>query len=157
MSAAKDPRRELPSVTALLESDGVRALLAATPRALVTDAVRDAIERARSKNGDVPRDAKEWTAAVAAALETRARRSLRPVINATGVVLHTNLGRAPLPRAALDAVAAVAAANLRSSGRRLLWSMPIMSRPRRATLVLSAAEWMRSISLLALVGVKRRE
>jgi L-seryl-tRNA(Ser) seleniumtransferase len=46
---------------------------------------------------------------VSARLAAARRPSLRPAINATGVVLHTNLGRAPLPRAAIDAVAAVAA------------------------------------------------
>jgi L-seryl-tRNA(Ser) seleniumtransferase len=46
---------------------------------------------------------------VSAALALREQPSLRPVLNATGVVLHTNLGRAPLPQAALDAIASVAA------------------------------------------------
>jgi L-seryl-tRNA(Ser) seleniumtransferase len=45
---------------------------------------------------------------VNAALDERERRSLRPVFNATGVVLHTNLGRAPLPRVAIDAIVDVA-------------------------------------------------
>jgi len=109
VTTANDPRRELPSVNALLESAGVRALLAQAPRALVADAVREAVERARGAPADAPRDPEGWSAAVRAALERRTRASLRPVINATGIVLHTNLGRAPLPRPALDAIAAVAA------------------------------------------------
>ncbi|HEX6534291.1 MAG TPA: L-seryl-tRNA(Sec) selenium transferase [Gemmatimonadaceae bacterium] len=104
-----DPRRALPSVGALLDGAAARALLASAPRPLVADAVRDAVERARHDPAHAPRDDREWGAAIASALAARTRRSLRPVINATGVVLHTNLGRAPLPRAALDAIAEVAA------------------------------------------------
>ena len=107
--SAKDVRRALPSVNALLESDGVRGLLAGAPRALVTQAVRDAIDAARTESARAPADPGAWTAAVRAALDARTRRSLRPVINATGVVLHTNLGRAPMPAAALDAIATAAA------------------------------------------------
>jgi len=102
-----DPRRALPSVSALLESETVRPLLASAPRELVVNAVRDAVAAARD-TPDVPRDAGEWAAAIRDALATRKRRSLRPVINATGVVLHTNLGRAPLAPAALTAIRDVA-------------------------------------------------
>ena len=103
-----DPRRALPSVSALLESESVRPLLATAPRELVVNAVRDAVAAARDAP-DVPRDAGEWGAAIRDALATRQRRSLRPVINATGVILHTNLGRAPLAPAALAAIRDVAA------------------------------------------------
>ncbi len=102
-----DRRRALPSVGALLESAGVRALLDRAPRALVVDAVREVVARAREL-GAPPPDADGWTHAVAERLAAAQRPSLRPVINATGVVLHTNLGRAPLARAAIDAIAAVA-------------------------------------------------
>jgi L-seryl-tRNA(Ser) seleniumtransferase len=103
-----DPRRALPSVNALLESDTVRPLLASAPRELVVNAVRDAVAAARDAT-DAPRDAGEWGAAIRDALAARQRRSLRPVINATGVVLHTNLGRAPLAPTALAAIRDVAA------------------------------------------------
>ena len=102
-----DPRRALPSVSALLESETVRPLLASAPRELVVNAVRDAVAAARD-TPDVPRDPGEWAAAIRDALATRRRRSLRPVINATGVILHTNLGRAPLAPAALTAIRDVA-------------------------------------------------
>ena len=99
-----DPRRALPSVGALLEHPGVRALLDAHPRGLVTDAVREAIEAARRDPGGAPAGDEAWLAIVTRALALRSRPSLRPVLNATGVVLHTNLGRAPLADAALDAI-----------------------------------------------------
>lgn len=104
-----DPRRALPSVNTLLDSEAVRPLLERAPRALVADAVRDAVEHARRDPDRAPRDPASWRAAVDAALDQRERLSLRPVLNATGVVLHTNLGRAPLARAALDAIALAAA------------------------------------------------
>ncbi len=54
-----DPRRALPSISALLESDTVRPLLASAPRELVVNAVRDAVAAARDAV-DAPRDAGEW-------------------------------------------------------------------------------------------------
>lgn len=102
-----DPRRALPSVTALLERDGIRALLQAAPRALVVDAVRQAIASVRHGGTEMEGDA-AWADAVRDALARAQRPSLRPVINATGVVLHTNLGRAPLPRVAIDAMVRIA-------------------------------------------------
>jgi L-seryl-tRNA(Ser) seleniumtransferase len=104
-----DPRRVLPSVSALLESAGVRALLEASPRTLVVDAVREVVAGARDGRTPVPEGDDAWSAAVADRVSAAARPSLRAVINATGIVLHTNLGRAPLARAALDAIAAVTA------------------------------------------------
>jgi L-seryl-tRNA(Ser) seleniumtransferase len=99
-----DPRRALPSVGSLLERPGVRALLDAHPRSLVAEAVRDAVEAARRDPGSAPASDDAWIATVTHALAQRARPSLRAVLNATGVVLHTNLGRAPLAAAALDAI-----------------------------------------------------
>ena len=98
-----DPRRNLPSVSNLLEQDGVRALLQSAPRSVVVSAVRATINDARA-GSSVPRSDTEWAAAVAAALERAQQSSLRRVINATGVVLHTNFGRAPLAQAAIEAM-----------------------------------------------------
>ena len=98
-----DPRRRLPSVSALLDSESVRLLLASAPRELVVSAVRDAVDAARQGAG-VPRDPAEWGMAIRDALAMRQRRSLRAVMNATGVILHTNLGRAPLAPSALEAM-----------------------------------------------------
>ena len=102
-----DPRRRLPSVNALLELPGMAALLERAPRASVVEAVRAALETARNGDDASP-DEGAWLEAVERQLTRLARPSLRPVINATGVVLHTNLGRAPLPKAAIEAIATVA-------------------------------------------------
>jgi L-seryl-tRNA(Ser) seleniumtransferase len=104
-----DARRALPSVSTLLESAAVRPLLDRAPRPVVVDAVRRAIDGARAQPQGAPRDDEAWGRAVSAALDAKLRPSLRPVINATGVVLHTNLGRAPLPRVAIEAITRVAA------------------------------------------------
>jgi L-seryl-tRNA(Ser) seleniumtransferase len=104
-----DPRRSLPSVDTLLRAAPARALLERAPRPLVVDAIRDALDSARREPERAPRDDAGWGALIEAALAERERRSLRPVFNATGVVLHTNLGRAPLPAAAIAAIGDVAA------------------------------------------------
>jgi L-seryl-tRNA(Ser) seleniumtransferase len=101
-----DPRRRLPAVDALLAEPGVAPLLAEHPRALVVKAVREAVDRARASGGTEP--AEGWDVAVRAAVARLAVPSLTPVINATGVVLHTNLGRAPLAAAAIAALTRVA-------------------------------------------------
>jgi L-seryl-tRNA(Ser) seleniumtransferase len=93
-------------VERLLQEPSISRLLDSTPRTVVVAAAREAVAMARTGRGLVPAD---WSAEVAERAGRIARRSLQPVLNATGVVLHTNLGRAPLAQAALDAVAAVAA------------------------------------------------
>ena len=102
-----DTRRTLPAVGAVLDLPAMRALAERYPRALVTDAVRATIAAARG-GADIPASGDEWSRDVEARITTRTTPSLRPAINATGVILHTNLGRAPLAAAALDAVAEVA-------------------------------------------------
>ena len=102
-----DPRGTLPAVGVLLDSEGVRLLLERAPRDLVVDVIRAVVDDARH-SGDLPVDDTAWLAAIEALLARRQLASLRRVMNATGVVLHTNLGRAPLARSALDAVRDVA-------------------------------------------------
>ncbi|MEP6686856.1 MAG: L-seryl-tRNA(Sec) selenium transferase [Gemmatimonadales bacterium] len=100
-----DPRRELPSVDRLLHEPGVDALLHGAPRGAVVAAIRETLAAARSRRAGPPED---WVTEIRERLVERARPGLRPVLNASGVVLHTNLGRAPLAEAAVAALAAVA-------------------------------------------------
>ena len=97
-----DARRALPAVNVLLAQAEEAGLLATAPRAVVVDAVRAALAEARQHGGEAP--AGGWDAAIAQRVQERSRRSLKRVVNATGVVLHTNLGRAPLADAAVQAV-----------------------------------------------------
>ena len=108
----------------LLARDAVAALARDHGRPLVLEAVRGALEEARSAitaGRDIER------AELETAIETRVRGiaapSLIPLFNLTGTVLHTNLGRAPLPEEAIASMAAVArgASNLEfdlATGRR---------------------------------------
>ena len=102
-----DARRDLPSVNALLETSGVRSLLAHHPRQVVLDAVRSAVDAARNAGG-AQRTEDQWIETITTAVRESTQSSLRRVINATGVVLHTNLGRAPLADAAIRAIQEVA-------------------------------------------------
>ena len=106
-----DPRRHLPGVDVLLASPPFERLLTDHPRGRVVEAVRDVLVTVRDEigqggEGAVPPDVSSWVARVEELLLGRDRPSLRGVINATGVVLHTNLGRAPLSEAARAAMAA---------------------------------------------------
>jgi len=100
-----DRRRQLPSVDRLLREPGVQELLQLAPRSTVLAAVRESLEAARSRRAGQPDN---WAADIQDRLATRGRSNLVPVLNATGVVLHTNLGRAPLAPAAVEAIVAVA-------------------------------------------------
>lgn len=103
-----DRRRTLPAVGAVLEQPALRELLRESPRARVAEAVRRIIEQARVGSEALPSGDEAWARAVREVLARRDVRSLRPLLNATGVVLHTNLGRAPLARDAIDAIAQTA-------------------------------------------------
>ncbi|HXV95291.1 MAG TPA: L-seryl-tRNA(Sec) selenium transferase [Gaiellaceae bacterium] len=106
--AASNPLRELPSVDALLGRKELEAPAAAHGREAVKAAARAALARAREDvtAGFPAGDLVERTLAE---LEARLRPGLRRVLNATGVVVHTNLGRAPLAAAALERVREVGA------------------------------------------------
>jgi L-seryl-tRNA(Ser) seleniumtransferase len=99
-----DRRRRLPSVDRLLREAGVEALLLTAPRATVVAAAREVLAAARAGRAG----SEDWAAEIRERLVERRRPSLRPVLNATGVVLHTNLGRAPLAEAAIQAVVTIA-------------------------------------------------
>jgi L-seryl-tRNA(Ser) seleniumtransferase len=100
-----DLRRSLPSVAALLEQPLVKSLLESAPRNLVVAATRETVEQARL-GGPLPED---WADAIIERVRQHLSPSLQPVLNATGVVLHTNLGRAPLAERALAAVQSIGA------------------------------------------------
>jgi L-seryl-tRNA(Ser) seleniumtransferase len=106
--------RALPSVEQLLQTEPLRSAAARGPRALVVEAARHAIENRREAILDGTGGASGATepaqlaATAVAALERAQRPTLIPVINATGVVVHTNLGRAPLSFEALEAIDSVA-------------------------------------------------
>jgi L-seryl-tRNA(Ser) seleniumtransferase len=102
-AGAADGRRQLPSVEA------VRATLADLPHVLAVRCARDAVDAARraiAAGSDVGAEAVFEDARRRA--DAAAQPTLRPLINATGVLLHTNLGRAPLGDDALEAVRDVA-------------------------------------------------
>lgn len=98
--SADDPRRRVPRTDLLLAEPRLAAAAERLGAATVKAAVLRAQERARA--GEL---APEDVADAAVAALPRSATTLRPVLNATGVVLHTNLGRAPLSPAAVEAVA----------------------------------------------------
>ena len=104
-----DARRAIPAVGTLLAMPGVQDLTERAPRSLVTDAVRAVVDRARHDPVNVPANNDGWYHMIREEVARREQRSLRPVFNVTGVVLHTNLGRAPLARQALETIASTAA------------------------------------------------
>ena len=102
---ASNPYRDLPSVDRLLAD----ARLRSRPSALAADVARESLDAARRRIGDgeaapafdaIVRD-------ITTRIEALLRPPLRPLINATGVIIHTNLGRAPLAVEAIEAMAAV--------------------------------------------------
>lgn len=105
---AKDLLRKLPSVDRILSAPASAELQRSAGRDLFAQCVRETIDdlRARLKAGE---DASVDEAAILASVQSRISAKQRPglcrVINATGIILHTGLGRAVLPKAALDAIA----------------------------------------------------
>jgi L-seryl-tRNA(Ser) seleniumtransferase len=107
--------RRLPQLGAFLDGAAARELLERFPRELVADAARRVLLRLRKEIEDevvttplLDRKLERLGEAVVAELHDTLQPSLRAVINATGVILQTNLGRAPLSRAALQHIEEVA-------------------------------------------------
>ena len=100
-----DPRRRVPRTDSLLADPRLAEAERVLGRALVKSVIAEAQQRARGGEIEPERVAEHAVAALPATAS-----SLRAVVNATGVVVHTNLGRAPLSAAALDAVAAAGGA-----------------------------------------------
>ena len=107
-------RQRLPSVDRLLGWPALRELAAAHGRPLVLEAARAELAERRAAAAPQPSDETTLQAAITARVAALAQPVLRRVFNLTGTVLHTNLGRAPLPALAIAAIADVAsgAANL---------------------------------------------
>ena len=104
--------RSLPAVDQLLKAPAVANLLAEFPREELLHAIRAVLDQRREalRGGEkVDVDTPSLALAVREKLHERARPHLRRVINATGIVLHTGLGRAPLAQEAIDAIADIAA------------------------------------------------
>src|SRR5690606_7682391 len=107
---AQHEYRKLPAVDAVLRSPEAAALAAAYGPDRVAATLRDLLDAARNaiRRGGCAPDPAEWPDRLAASLEAAFQPTLRPAINASGVIVHTNLGRAPLSAAALEAVRRVA-------------------------------------------------
>jgi len=105
MSDLNERLRSLPSVDRVLAS-----LEGLAPRPLITQVARMAMDQARAeiKRGDEAASLESVVARARALLDERSRRDLQPVINATGVLIHTNFGRVPLGRRQMDAISAIA-------------------------------------------------
>lgn len=104
----RDERGTLPALGALLESAETLVAITTYGRRRVADALRSSIESARTGiaagEKGVPADAAVLIQRALTHLRTTDQQALRPVINATGVLLHTNLGRAPLGAPAIEAM-----------------------------------------------------
>ncbi|HEX7287900.1 MAG TPA: L-seryl-tRNA(Sec) selenium transferase [Candidatus Angelobacter sp.] len=116
LSSKSDLYRLLPSVDELLHSPEFAPLLAREGSAALTDAVRTVVAQLRDEItagriasvDQVKMAAQGMSEAISRQLSRAMEFSLQPVINATGVILHTNLGRAPLAEAAIKRIGEVA-------------------------------------------------
>jgi L-seryl-tRNA(Ser) seleniumtransferase len=106
---ARNAFRDLPSVDRLLAAPQLRAAVAELGPGNVTQAARAELDEARAAiaAGEAAPQFETMAEGVAARAYAALRPSLRPVINATGVIIHTNLGRAPLSAEAIAAMDAV--------------------------------------------------
>ncbi|MCZ7624716.1 MAG: L-seryl-tRNA(Sec) selenium transferase [Candidatus Methylomirabilota bacterium] len=108
--------RQLPSVDELLQKPSIRELTQTLPRWTVVEAIRETLQCRRRMIADAQSGAGAVDLPSNAALAAEVRRiaqrlngpTLRRVMNATGVVIHTNLGRAPLAEVAVERIVEVA-------------------------------------------------
>jgi L-seryl-tRNA(Ser) seleniumtransferase len=154
-----NPYRDLPAVTAVLENPAVTALEAAHGRDAVVGAVRAELDLLRERlkageslDGEIAPEA--VAARVASRVEAASSPTLRPVINATGIVLHTNLGRSPIAETAAKAAydAARGYLNLEldlGTGKRSSRQNPV----RDAILPLLGCEWATAVNNCAAATV----
>lgn len=120
--------RNLPSVDNLLKNKEITTLTHQHGRQVVVNAIRAELDAARQKilNGHAAQHVDTLARSVAARIAAATRPSLLPVINATGVIIHTNLGRALLSRRARQAMIQAA-----SAYSNLEYSLPAGARGSR--------------------------
>ncbi len=158
--------RSLPSVDRLLQTSLAVEMIAQYGRPLTVDAIRGELElaRARFSQGESLPDEGELLRRIQQQLENWTTPTLFPVINATGVILHTNLGRAPLSRAAIQAVqeAALGYSNLEfdvakgQRGSRLIHAEALLRRLTGAEAALVVNNNAAAV-LLTLTALARRK
>jgi L-seryl-tRNA(Ser) seleniumtransferase len=102
----QDPRAHLPSVSEIISDPGIMELIRIHSKPLVMEAVNDSLNELRKKlkPGDKPVKTKEIIDNIISRLDSIESDRIRPVINATGIILHTGLGRAVLPENAAKAL-----------------------------------------------------
>ncbi len=103
-----DLLRNIPSVTELLESDEIQVVLESTQSEFVVAAARQALDRLRNAilaHDEHEVDVQKLTLDICKQVKSFTRSPLQSCINATGIILHTGLGRAPLAQQAVDAMA----------------------------------------------------
>jgi len=102
--------RDLPSVDRLINADDANDLIASYGRPLTLQALRVNLESARNaiQQGEAAPKEADLISKTQSTLQSWLLPSLKPVINATGVIIHTNLGRSPLSVAAQRAISEVA-------------------------------------------------
>jgi len=98
--------RKLPGVDKLLNDETIQKLLAAASRDTVTRIIKQTLEKSRMQalaGNSVP-DQEQLISEISSHLQLLTTKSLKPVINATGIIVHTNLGRAPFGKKLMDEV-----------------------------------------------------
>jgi L-seryl-tRNA(Ser) seleniumtransferase len=108
MASPETDKRHLPAVSRVLEEPAIVEALRTIPRTLIVKAIRASIDEKRSSNTNSA-SAQEIAQSAVELAAGWSQRTLRPAINATGIVLHTGLGRAALCSSAQRAVADAAA------------------------------------------------
>lgn len=112
MEKKQEILRSIPKIDELLLDEQLVFFMETTPRAVVVDAAREIIDRVRreilSGEKETVPGKRELITEICDTVNGKKKRNLRRVINATGVVLHTNLGRANLCPAAVDSILSVA-------------------------------------------------
>ena len=108
-----NPLRNIPSVTELLETPRLKGLVDKVSHNVVVTNVRNYLDRLRTDWGNLATEMQlpsptEVAEKIAQRILRDEKPSLRPVINATGILLHTGLGRAPLAEAAVEEMVSVA-------------------------------------------------